>query len=55
MTKNKGRFGIADHLLSKEMLDSSQELILSSRQIIARLELQLQHCKSLIESLTIRK
>jgi hypothetical protein len=55
MVANKDHFGITDHLLSKNLLDDSQQLILSSQQIIARLESQIRHCKSLAESLTVRK
>lgn len=55
MTTNKDHFGIADHLLSKNLLDDSQQLILSAQQIIARLESQIRHCRSLAESLTVIK
>jgi len=53
MTHHKEHFGITEHLVSKDLLDSSQKLILTSNQLITRLQSQIHHCKSLVESLKI--
>lgn len=55
MTQNNDNFGIKEHLLNRDLLDSSQKLIANSNQIITRLQAQIQHCKLLIESLAITK
>jgi len=54
MTKDKDQSGIADHLMSKELLEHSKKLISNSNLIIKQLELQLHSCKSLVKSLSVR-
>ncbi|CAH0127169.1 hypothetical protein SRABI36_00175 [Pedobacter sp. Bi36] len=54
MTKDKDQPGIADLLMSKELLEHSKKLISNSNLIIKQLELQLHYCKSLVKSFSVR-